>query len=169
MFKAILTLIASVALFAVVRAQDQEPIYVPFQWSKIPLTATNLGSSGGTTTFGLLDGPRSTLGPAVLLQSASVGSMLYSGPSGTLSGVCNLQTPYAVCTLNVQQTGDPLPPAATSASGKSVTTKKGGSTSGASTGSSGSSGAVMGKNAVGTMWAMATLAVGFCISLAVLR
>lgn len=39
----------------VVHAQ-QEPIYVPFEWNGAPLTASTIGSSGGTTTFAIIDG-----------------------------------------------------------------------------------------------------------------
>lgn len=49
-------------IIVVVQGQ-QNAIYVPFAWNAIPLTATSLGSSEGTTTYGLLDGPKSTLGP----------------------------------------------------------------------------------------------------------
>jgi len=68
-------LLENLYLTTVSVALAQDPIYVPFEWDKIPLTATNLGSSGGQTTFGLLEGPsraRATVGPGMFPLSDSL-------------------------------------------------------------------------------------------------
>ncbi|PPR07973.1 hypothetical protein CVT24_002652 [Panaeolus cyanescens] len=142
----------------VVLAQDgaQDPIYVPFDYEAgEPVSATILGSSGGTTTYGLIDGPRTlrpTPGPATLLKSGNSASMIYVNeaiPSATYSGVCNLVTPVALCTLNVQQTGAALPPS----SGNT-----GGSGGGGNGGGSGRPGGTGG--AVGATGGLTALIVG---------
>lgn len=91
------------------------------------------------------------------------------GPTPTLSGVCNLFTPVAVCTLNVYETGAAIPVtdgfAATTATNTVGTTPTLGSDSGIGGGSKG--GAV--GSSKGTIFAMSTLALGFCIGLAFAR
>lgn len=95
--------------------------------------------------------------------------MLYSAPTATLSGVCNLVSPVAVCTLNVYETGAPLPPAGNGggSGSPSTTSKKPGSTGNGNNGGTGGSG-VPGSSA-GTILAMTTVALGFCISLVFVR
>lgn len=92
---------------------------------------------------------------ATFFQASSTGSMVYRAPSNTLSGICNLQTPYAVCTLNVQATGDPLPPI--NAPGSIIGASE--NVADSSSSSSKSSGAI---------WIMSSLAVGFCISISLI-
>ncbi|KAF8961937.1 hypothetical protein BDZ97DRAFT_2026722 [Flammula alnicola] len=62
----------------------------------------------GSTTFALIDGPETgiaTPGPATVIQGPSIASMYYVNEADTvqptLSGVCNLISPVAVCTLSV--------------------------------------------------------------------
>ncbi|PPQ91197.1 hypothetical protein CVT25_001213 [Psilocybe cyanescens] len=141
----------------VIFAQEQGPIFVPFGWNRVPATARVIASAAGTTTYGLIDGGFSP-GPATLVQSASAASMFYVNSAAatptTLSGVCNLVSPVAMCTLNVYETGGPLPNA-------SGTPQPGTGSGGGSSGSVGTS--------TGTILTMTTLALGFCIGLAFIR
>jgi hypothetical protein len=170
---------------------QQEPIYVPFEWDKIPATATVIGVSGDTTTYALIDSPgtgrvepgpggflfRSSESaraqfflhpPATLIQGPSAASMLYvnSAASTTLSGICNLVSPVALCTLNVETTGAPLPG---TGSGGAVATGTGKSSSTGKGAGSGSSAASLTAGPAGTIITMSTIALGFCIALALLR
>ncbi|KAF8961966.1 hypothetical protein BDZ97DRAFT_1826823 [Flammula alnicola] len=130
------------AIIAVVVAQEQVLVYVPFEWDKVP----------GSTTFALIDGPETgiaTPGPATVIQGPSIASMYYVNEADTvqptLSGVCNLISPVAVCTLSVWTS-------------TTMDTSDIGSSSGAAGGSS-----------TGTMISMTTIALGFCIALALLK
>ncbi|KAF4610921.1 hypothetical protein D9613_006544 [Agrocybe pediades] len=140
------------ALLSVVMAQNQEPIYVPFEWNNRPLSAVSLGSSRSTTTYGLVDGPSRvrTAGPGTLFQSAGGASMHWVNSAlptpTTLSGVCNLASPVAMCTLNVYE---------------STTTTGGRGASGG--------GRSVGGSSTGIIALMTTAAMGFCIGLAMLR
>ncbi|KDR70946.1 hypothetical protein GALMADRAFT_254554 [Galerina marginata CBS 339.88] len=178
-FDALLTFLATSAI-PLVFAQSDAPIYVPFEWDQKPITASVIGSSGQTTSYALVDGPTRGVvppGPATLVQGPSAATMFYvnsGAATPTLSGVCNLVSPVAVCTLNVYETGAPLPASGPSGS-SSTTSKKSGSTgksgsgSGGSTpgSSSGSSGAA--RSSTGAVMSMTTLAIGFCIALAFVR
>ncbi|KAF5316151.1 hypothetical protein D9619_006605 [Psilocybe cf. subviscida] len=179
MFTKTITLLAAIAIAPLVIAQEQVPIYVPFEWSKVPATATVIGSAGATTTFALIDEGSTfqTPGPAILIQGPDSASMRYvneaASPAQTLSGVCNLVSPVAVCTLNVQETGAPLPPNGNgggAGTGTGSTTKKGGSSSTPTgrTGSGGSTGPSSGSS-TGAVISMTTVALGFCVGLAFLR
>ena len=96
--------------------------------------------------------------------------MLYSAPTATLSGVCNLVSPVAVCTLNVYETGAPLPPAGNGGGGSITTTsKKGGSTGNGNGNTGGTGGSGVPGSSAGTILAMTTVALGFCISLVFVR
>ncbi|KAH9479873.1 hypothetical protein JR316_0008469 [Psilocybe cubensis] len=142
----VLSVFSFLLLLPSILAQEQGPIFVPFGWNKVPATARVIASSAGTTTYGLIDGGFAP-GPATLVQTATTAaSMFYvnSAPATptTLSGVCNLASPIAMCTLNVFESGTSRP----------------GNTSGGSVGTS-----------TGTVLTMTTLALGFCLGLAFLR
>lgn len=49
------SLIESCILTTVILAQNQEPIYVPFEWDKVPASASVIASSAETTTYALID------------------------------------------------------------------------------------------------------------------
>jgi len=171
----VVTIILAAAAFLPVLVLAQEPIYVPFEWSQVPLTATIIGSSGGTTSYALIDGGgRATPGPATLIQGPSgVASMVYVNSAAasptTLSGICNLVSPVAVCTLNVQVTGAPLPGTAPTSVATGTNTKKvsSSSTSKGTTGNNGSGS--LSTRPTATIIAMSSIALGFCIALALLR
>ncbi|KIM38421.1 hypothetical protein M413DRAFT_447877, partial [Hebeloma cylindrosporum] len=163
-----LTILAVAAFLPLLVLAQQDPIYVPFEWDRVPATASVIGSSGGTTTYALIDSPgtgRVTPGPATLIQGPSAASMLYvnSAAATTLSGVCNLVSPVALCTLNVQETGAPLP--GTGSGGAVVTSTKKSSSTGKST-DSGATSHIAGPT--GTIITMSSIALGFCIALALL-
>jgi len=94
--------------------------------------------------------------------------MLYvnKAASTTLSGVCNLVSPVALCTLNVQVTGAPLP--GTGSGGAVVSSTRKSSSTSKSTGG-GSSAASHTAGPTGTIITMSSIALGFCIALALLR
>ena len=61
---------------SVVLAQDNVPIYVPFEWDQEPLTATVIASNPGTTTYNLVDGDPMTMtrvvgGPGQFFSSSN--------------------------------------------------------------------------------------------------
>ena len=99
---------------------------------------------------------------ATLFQAASVASMQYAAPSETLSGICNLQSPVALCTLNVYETGSPLP--STGLVGRVSSTTKSSSTNRDSSAITPTIGSLK-----GLVLAMGTMGLGFCISVALMR
>ncbi|KAF9472450.1 hypothetical protein BDN70DRAFT_478101 [Pholiota conissans] len=160
-----------VSLMAATRilGQDQGPIYIPFGWDQVPQAASAIGTQSGSTTYALLDGsamtPSPTPGPATLVQSGSVASIYYPNTVGastpTLSGVCNLVSPTAVCTLNVYTTGAVLP---------------GGGAFGSSVGEPGSasseryvSGSYEGNSWMAVKASLMTMLLGFCVGVVLVR
>ncbi|KAF8188642.1 hypothetical protein BJ912DRAFT_390481 [Pholiota molesta] len=150
----------------------EEPIYVPFAWDQVPQNASIIGTQGSSTTYALTDGATSspTLGPATtLVQSGSAASMYYvkgvlGAQTPTLSGVCNLASPVAVCTLNVYTTGAALPGGGTfgSLSGEPGSASSERYASGSSGGSIGTSWAGCGASIV-------TVVLGFCTGIALVK
>ncbi|KAF9052162.1 hypothetical protein BJ165DRAFT_1525019 [Panaeolus papilionaceus] len=170
--KAMLAVAASALLLPIaVHAQDgaQGPIYVPFDYAAgEPVSASVLGSSGGATTYALIDGPRSVRvapGPATLIKNGNAASMIYidqANPTATYSGVCNLVTPVAMCTLNVQETGAPLPPTGGSGAPGSTNTGRPGS------GGNGGTGGAAGSGVTALLIGVSTAVLGFGVGVSLL-
>ena len=88
--------------------------------------------------------------------------MIYVAPTSTFSGVCNLVSPVAICTLNVYTTGQPFP-----STGKASQT---GSNSPAATDSRMNGGVAAGSSSwQSTLVVMGTVVLGFFVSVSFLR
>jgi hypothetical protein len=170
--KPVLAVVASALLLPiVVLAQDgaQDPIYVPFDYSAgEPVSASIIGSSGGATTYALIDGPRSLRvapGPATLIKNGNAASMIYVNeaiPTATYSGVCNLVTPVAMCTLNVQESGAPLPPTGGGNGGTNTGRPSGGN-------NGGNTGGASGTGVTALFLGLGTAVLGFSVGVALLN
>ena len=102
--------------------------------------------------------------PATLIQKPSEATMTYVAPTATLSGICNLRSPIAICTLNVYETGAAFPSAGLPGK-SSTTTRGGGQTIRPGTALLGSATSSMG----GFVFALTTVVLGFAISVALMR
>ncbi|TEB36891.1 hypothetical protein FA13DRAFT_1787203 [Coprinellus micaceus] len=98
-----------------VAAQQETLVYLPFGWdgpNNAPISASILAvdAAASQTTWGLYERPLDReVGPATLIQgpSPSQASLIYVAPladglpSQTLTGDCAIETPVAVCSMNV--------------------------------------------------------------------
>lgn len=102
---------------------------------------------------------------ATLIKNGNAASMIYidqANPTATYSGVCNLVTPVAMCTLNVQETGAPLPPTGGSGAPGSTNTGRPGS------GGNGGTGGAAGSGVTALLIGVSTAVLGFGVGVSLL-